>query len=237
MFRVLVFVITVSIVMTGCGENVDFITQDIVDNVTDCYNSTGITSDEYIISFGKECIDSQLTGVNPQPLTSTDPGTIVDIPSDWKLIATLQPNPRDIDEFLIDDVYNEKSAMINAYLAGKWFIFEIGKEEMNRKVNRERHLIIQTGIPFQDSDLDQEKPDGTIQRKERYPFTSEPTWYTNSGSELTYATGFVVEFHYEKQKNRVTGGLQDLSEVNIGLNKSGRNYIHEWVRLRVYVSE
>ena len=159
-----------------------------------------------------------------EPIVIEDDKCIIDF-SDWKLIATLQPYERDIDTFLIDD--NEKTAMMNAYLEGKWFIFDIGKEENNRSINRERYLIVQPVIPFQDSDDDQRKPDGSEMRKERYLFESQPTWYTNRGSNLTYASGFIVEFHYEKQKHTVTGVLHNLSEVKIYLNKSGRNFIRE----------
>ena len=251
MFRIGLLILLIG--LFGCGEDMGLLDQmkqvesltdkePIVDEGYKClipeetrvYDGLG----QVVTTWDKTCLEELYESVlsREDPKLPDNPDIPSEIPDSWTLIATLQPNPRDIDEFLIDDHHNEHTDIMDAYLEGKWFVFEIGTVENNRQLTRERFLLVQRGKPFQDLDDDQKKPSGEISAKEKYNFESQPTWYTNSGSKATYATGFVFEVHYQVSKHTQTGALHNLSDISIYLNKAGRNFIQEDVRMRVYVN-
>lgn len=170
----------------------------------------------------------------------------VNIPTDvdWELVATLQRNPLSPAQFYIFP--EPKELMVEAYLTGKHFIFEIGGEFADWLGSR--HYIIQPYIPFQDKD----KHPGTVKEQQRsgikidshfYAFLSEG-WYVSVDFEGPYgatpgAVGLGVEFsvHRNLKDEILTYGVQ------IGLlNHDSRSmdfthsYISDSTRLRVYVS-
>ena len=219
----------------ACGEGFDIITQDAVENVASCYEQMETTDAHYIVSLDKHCVDMELglpTASLTTPVTDNPP---VAIPTDaeWELIATLQRNPLRPAEFYLFD--EDKKAITNAYIAGRHFIFEIGSENRSRQVNQARYYILQPESPFEDKDeLQQahEQRTGVKWDKHIYKFPSSG-WYVPIGNFIGTggeATGLFVEF------DSYTVDGTELGNPTIGLDMQGRNFIREWVRLRVYVS-
>ena len=231
------------IILLACGDGVDLITKDAVENIASCYEQMETTDDRYIVSLDKHCVDMELGLPTPAPTPTVTENPPVAIPTDaeWELIATLQRNPLRPAEFYLFD--EDKDAITRAYTAGKHFIFEIGHENKGRQVNQARYYIIQPEPPFQDKDKDalqlaHEQQTGVKSDKHTYFFPSSG-WYVPRGNIFGTggeATGLSVEFNVY-----IIDDI-DLSNPQIGLagpNTSiggGRSFIHEWVRLRVYVS-
>lgn len=237
------------IVLLACGDGVNLITTDVVENMAGCYEEMETTDDRYIISLDKHCVDFEIGLPTPTPTTVVSDNPPVAIPTDaeWELIATLQRNPLRPAEFYLFD--EDKKALNAAYLAGKHFIFEIGSENRSRQINQMRYYIIQPEPPFQDKDpLQQahEEKTGARTGKHTYFFPSTG-WYvakehrSHATGQITSraATGFFVAFDVFIVKNE-EGEEQDISAPQIRLNSSdsflGDNWIREWVRLRVYVN-
>ena len=240
-----VFLILLALTLLACGEGVDFITRDVISDVASCYQSTEATDDTYLISLDKDCVDFELSGVGTSPLTpdATAPPPIA-IPTDteWEHIATLQRNPLKPGLFYLFDA--DHTAIMTAYLAGKHFIFEIGSENQGRRADQIRHYIIQTEPPFQDKHKDAillayERETGIKNGIHTYAFLS-PDWYVprqNVFGNRGEAKGLGIEF------SQFIVDETDQSTAEIGLHVDGtsfigvgRSFIHEWIRLRVYVS-
>lgn len=176
--------------------------------------------------------------------------TPVILPADatWELIATLQRNPLAPAMFYIFP--EENTAMINAYVDGKHFIFEFGGE-YREDTSLIRHYIIQPEKPFQHKDkspatIHEEKRSGVKWDVHEYFFRSEG-WYvsvefTGGYGTVPGAIGFGVEFSKvdHEARGHWTGGT-DYNTV-IGLADkpfsvgSGHSYISDHTRLRIYVS-
>ena len=62
------------IVLLACGDGVDLITKDTVENIAGCYEGMETTNDHYIISLDKHCVDIELG------LPTTAPSTVVTEP-------------------------------------------------------------------------------------------------------------------------------------------------------------
>ena len=173
----------------------------------------------------------------------------VEIPTDadWELIATLERNPLRPTQFYIFP--EQAEAIITAYVAGKHFIFEIGKDPIETNNNRIRHYIIQPEPPFQDKhkadwQIAGEDDSGVKFHNHYYAFLSEG-WYTHDSDYG--AVGLGVEFSEMHTEPR--GEFKDkgtLQGVKIGLidqfytpivGLGGRSFIKDWVRLRIYVSK
>ena len=185
------------------------------------------------------------------PFTQDTPQTIV-IPADadWELIATLERNPLRPETFYIFDWQAE---VINtAYVDGKHFIFEIGKEHRETYRNKIRHYIIQPTLPFQDVDkhpgqVSQWKAEGVKFDGHRYFFLSEG-WYIPKENLIgEHAIGLGVEFdltHF-KPTEEFPAPAETLHNVRIGLINTldnpiigqGPSYIEADARLRIYVSQ
>ena len=84
------------------------------------------------------------------PITYDSTPVILPPNADWELIATLQRNPLYPSVFYIFD--EEKQIINEAYLDGKYFIFEIGREHRGTQRIVVRHYIIQPTPPFLDDD-------------------------------------------------------------------------------------
>lgn len=231
------------IVLLACGDGVDLITKDVVENMASCYEEMETRDDRYIVSLDKHCVDMELGLPTPAPTPTVTENPPVAMPTEaeWELIATLQRNPLKPGLFYLFD--KDQKAIMTAYIAGKHFIFEIGMENKGRQGNQLRHYIIQPEPPFQDKDKDatllaHELETNTRGGKHIYTFPSSG-WYIplghliGSGGE---ATGLSIEFDLFIIDDK------DLSDPQIGLAVpdrpigGGRSFIHEWVRLRVYVS-
>ena len=231
------------IVLLACGDGVDLITKDVVENIASCYEQMETTDDRYIVSLDKHCVDIELGLPTPAPTPTVTENPPVAIPTDaeWELIAMLQRNPLRPAEFYLFD--EDQTAISGAYLAGKHFIFEIGSENKGRQGAGTRHYIIQPEPPFQDkykdaAHLDHEKRTGVKAGKHTYSFLSSG-WYVPRGNLIGTggeAIGLGVVFDQfivdDKDQSSVTVGLL-VSNHTIG---GGRSFIREWVRLRVYVS-
>ena len=232
------------IILLACGEGVDLITKDAVENIASCYEQTETTDDHYIISLDRHCVDMELSLPPVAPTTEVvteNPPIAIPIDTQWELIATLQRNPLRPGEFYLFD--EDKAAITTAYFAGKHFIFEIGRENKGRQGNQLRHYIIQPEPPFQDKHKDanllhHEQRTGIKDGMHTYTFLSSG-WYEPKQDIFRpagEAIGLAVNFD-----QWIVDGI-DKSSASIGLfahNRSfgqGRSFIHEWVRLRVYVS-
>lgn len=118
----------------ACGDGVNLITQDTVENIASCYETTETTNDHYIVSLDRFCVDLELI---PQAFTPTqeitnNPPVAIPTDAEWELIATLQRNPLRPSEFYIFE--EDSIAMATAYIEGKHFIFEIGGENRGRQI-------------------------------------------------------------------------------------------------------
>ena len=231
------------IVLLACGDGVDLITKDVVENMASCYEEMETRDDRYIVSLDKHCVDMELGLPTPAPTPTVTENPPVAIPTEaeWELIATLQRNPLKPSLFYLFD--KDQKAIMTAYIAGKHFIFEIGSENKGREASQARYYIIQPEPPFQDKHKDanllhHEQRTGIKDGMHTYTFLSSG-WYVPkedifvTGGE---AIGLAVEFN-----QFIADGI-DQSYPSIGLfapNKSigqGRSFIHGGVRLRVYVS-
>ena len=226
------------IVLLACGDGVNLITSDVVENVAGCYEQMETTDDHYIVSLDKNCMDMELGFPTIAPTTPVSDTPPVAIPTDaeWELIATLQRNPLKPASFYLFD--EDKDAIANAYIAGKHFIFEIGGENRSRQINQARYYIIQPEPPFQDKDtlqLAHEERTGLKSGKHIYHFETVDGWFIteekrNTNWQITSpkATGFVVEF---------SEFIKPTTTIRLNSDTSGNHYIKEWARLRIYVSQ
>lgn len=228
-------ILTLLLTLIGCGDGVNLITQDAVENLASCYDDMETTDDQYIVAVDKNCVDIELgLPITAQtPITTANPPIAIPTDTEWELIATLQRNPLKPADFYLFDEDND--AITNAYREGKHFIFEIGSENRSRQVNQARYYILQPSLPFENDPLEaaHEAATGVTSGKHTYHFFSTG-WYVareNVFGGSGEATGLFIEFNLHEIKSK------DLSTVNIGLNKEGRNYIKEWVRLRIYVNQ
>ena len=185
------------IVLLACGEGVDLITKDVVENIAGCYEQTETTNNHYIISLDKDCVDMELGQPIVAPTAVThNPPVAIPTNTEWELIATLQRNPLKPASFYLFDEDND--AIAAAYIAGKHFIFEIGSENRGRQVNQARYYILQPKPPFQDKDMLQQGHEETGFKSglHIYHFETLGGWFVpketwSGGGE---ATGFIVEF-------------------------------------------
>ena len=220
------------IVLLACGDGVNLITSDVVENVAGCYEQMETTDDHYIVSLDKNCMDMELGFPTIAPTTAVSDNPPVAIPTDaeWELIATLQRNPLKPASFYLFD--EDKDAIAAAYIAGKHFIFEIGGENRGRQINQARYYIIQPEPPFQEKDALQkahEERTGFASGKHIYHFETLGGWFVpketwSGGGE---ATGFVIEFDQF---------IKPTATIKLNSDSSSDSYIKEWARLRVYVS-
>ena len=170
--------------------------------------------------------------------------------ADWELIATLERNPLRPETFYIFEWQAE--AIMNAYLDGKHFIFEIGKEHREMYTNKIRHYIIQPTLPFQDEDKhpgqrSQWEEKGVKFETHQYFFLSEG-WYIPKENIIgEHAVGMGVEFHATSTKPIEADDepAWTSQSVQIGLINTlknpiigrGPSYIEADARLRIYVSQ
>ena len=184
------------------------------------------------------------------PFTQDTPQTIV-IPADadWELIATLERNPLRPSQFYI---FPEEMPVINtAYVDGKHFIFEIGKEHRETYRNKIRHYIIQPTLPFQDVEkhpgqVSQWEEEGVKFDGHRYFFLSE-SWYIPKENLIgEHAIGLGVEFDltHSKPTEEFPDPAETLHNVRLGLINTldnpiigqGPSFIEANARLRSYGS-
>ena len=197
-----------------------------------------------LLFLGCDYFDDSGDALNPV-IDSTP--VVIPTNADWKLIATLERNPLKPSEFYIFP--EQEETIITGYVAGKHFIFEIGRNPIETNNNRIRHYIIQPEPPFQDKhkadwQIAGEDDSGVKFHNHYYAFLSEG-WYTHDSDYG--AVGLGVEFSEMHTKPR--GSFKDkgtLQSVKIGLidqlNTSiiglgGRSFIKAQTRLRVYVSK
>lgn len=243
MKRFLLLILFVSTLL-ACGENVDFITRDVISDVADCYQSTAETDDSYLISLDKNCVDFELSGVGtspPTPDATAPPPVAIPTDAEWEHIATLQRNPLKPGLFYLFEA--DHTAIMTAYLAGKHFIFEIGTENQARRVDQIRHYILQTEPPFQDKYKDAvllayEQQTGIKNGVHTYALLSGG-WYGPQGNLIgsrARPIGLGVVF----DQFIVDGIDQSTAEIGVEVENhfigAGGVFVHEWVRLRVYVS-
>lgn len=232
MKHLLLLTLLFPIVLLACGDGVDIITKDVVENVAGCYDQMETTDNHYIVSLDRNCIDLELG----QPITAPTPAVtdnpVVAIPTDaeWELIATLQRNPLKPASFYLFDEDND--AIAGAYIAGKHFIFEIGSENRGRQINQARYYIIQPMPPFKEKDVAQsahEERTGFKSGLHVYHFETADGWFvpkeTRSGGGE--ATGIIIEF---------SEFIKPTATIKLNSHPSSESYIKEWARLRVYVS-
>ena len=222
------------IVLLACGDGVNLITQDAVENLASCYDEMETTDNQYIVSLDKFCVDMELGLPTPIETTTVTDNPPVAIPTDaeWELTATLQRNPLRPAEFYLFDEDNE--AIAAAYIAGKHFIFEIGGENRGRQINQARYYIIQPKPPFLDEDKDalllaHEERTGFKSGLHIYHFETLGGWFVPKKSwsgDTDGATGIVVEF---------SAFIKPTVTIELN-NPRSQSYIKEWARLRVYVS-
>ena len=93
------------IVLLACGDGVNLITSDVIENVAGCYEQMETTDDSYIVSLDKNCMDIELGFPTIAPTTPVSDNPPVAIPTDaeWELIATLQRNPLKPASFYLFD--------------------------------------------------------------------------------------------------------------------------------------
>ena len=95
-----------SIILLACGEGVDLITKDAVENIASCYEQTETTDDHYIISLDRYCVDMELSLPPVAPTTegiTENPPIAIPSETQWELIATLQRNPLKPNLFYLFD--------------------------------------------------------------------------------------------------------------------------------------
>ena len=223
--------------LLACGDGVNLITTDVVENIAGCYDEMETTDNHYIVYADRNCVDFEIGLPTPTPTTAVSGNPPVALPTDanWELIATLQRNPLRPFEFYLFEEDND--AIATAYIAGKHFIFEIGGENRSRQVGQARYYIIQPEPPFQDKDALQaglEQRTGFKSGLHTYKFQSSG-WYVTKEQRNTNwlitspkATGFVVEF---------SEFIKPTATIRLNSDTSGNHYIREWARLRVYVSK
>ena len=168
------------------------------------------------------------------------------VDADWELIATLQRNPLSPAMFYIFPEQNE--AISDAYEAGKHFIFEIGHELREGRVDAVRHYIIQPELPFQDKHkssarVKHEDDKGVKWHTHLYVFLSEG-WYVTAEDLVGHkGIGLGVEFaitHTEPRGHFIGEGTDYGTQMGVmdSMHIIGRrnSIIEDWTRLRVYVS-
>lgn len=173
------------------------------------------------------------------PIIYDSTPVVIPTDADWDLIATLERNPLRPAEFYIFDWQAE--AINTAYLDGKHFIFEIGREHREMYTIKIRHYIIQPTPPFRDEDkhpgqLNKEKQDGGKWYTHYYFFLSEG-WYVSEPNSP--AVGFGVEFEDFVldgiRKHSITIGL--INTLDNPIIGRGPSYIEGDKLLRIYVSK
>ena len=239
------------VVFAGCF-GLENVTKDDVRNVADCYEETVVGDDHYAVVLNKDCIDLAILSTPLPTETESEDDVVEDstpvvLPADatWELVATLQRNPLAPWQFYIFP--EQQESMIEAYLAGKHFIFEIGGE-FTDPVGR-RHYIIQPYIPFQDKHknpgvVDRQKKSGVKIDSHFYGFLSEgwyvPVDFTGGYGTFPGSVGLGVEFSVSRnlQDEILTYGVRiGLLDDNLIQIDSTHSYISHSTRLRVYVSD
>ncbi len=171
---------------------------------------------------------------------------VIPVDGDWELIATLERNPLDPAMFYVFPEQNE--LIMEAYLAGKHFIFEIGFDLIHEVADR--YYIIQPHAPFQDKHKDPyrvwlDKKKGVKIDAHTFHFLANlpDNWYTsvpdhlegfNSGKALGLGVDFSVHTWFDNGSKNYgvrIGLLHD--SFTIG---RGNHFIKEGIRLRIYVS-
>ena len=123
MNRVFVLV-AFTLTLMACGEGrVDLITSDVISEAASCYQSVEVVDDSYMVALDKTCIDLELSdfAIISPPL---EEGTLPAV-RDWVLLATLE---RDIRQRYWSHFHVQadlKAPLLQAYVAGKDFLFVI----------------------------------------------------------------------------------------------------------------
>ena len=92
------------IVLLACGDGVDLITKDAVENIAGCYEGMETTNDHYIVSLDKHCVDMELGLPTGAPTTTpTTPAWFVSavppagqIPSNGTITVTFANVPKNV---------------------------------------------------------------------------------------------------------------------------------------------
>ena len=203
-----------ALTLIGCGEGrVDLITDDVVTDVTDCYQILEATESSYIVALDKACVDNVVAGFGPPEIQT------------WELLVVLERHPIQRYQFYVPDAYID--VITGAFAAGNDFLFVIAGE---RFIRHEQFYFRQPEPPRSQPPL----------HTWHYPTMS--TWYTFWGNprvqDRTHA-GFSANMDLTPDPNQERQYFF-APQFGTSLNGAfvggpGAPYIKDGIVLKIYV--